>query len=289
MSKFKDILILIPTINESTLEQVVSSVCNQAADAEIVILGFGKANQIADKYEVKFCDLGEKTPKPIALNGAIRESKKNWIIVLDADAVPKSNWAENMLRAFQKERSIFSGSAEIGTGTFWMRVYNLSMLHEFSSEKPSGTRKYLPAMTLGFTREAYKEIGPFSEEINRSEDFEWTLRAYSKGFSPFFEPSACVTHIPVNKFSFSTVWDYWRISGYDNWLVRQKYQEILNTPFLFRWPLFILMTAPLLSLLPTLRIFYNSPRLFLKNLLLIPFVYFTKLAWCLGVYEGAKK
>ena len=285
-----NISVLIPTINESTLDEVVSEAHKQMpSDVEIVIIGFGPAKQTAEKNNVRFFDIGIRTPKPILLNRVINELSSDRFIILDADAIPQSGWAEAMINAFEQGKQLFSASVDVEVGSFWMRVYNLSMLHEFTPEKKPSVRKHLPAISLGFTRETYDRVGPFREDIQRSEDFEWTLRAGKAGIQPWFIPDARVLHQAVAKKTFRSVMQYWWVSGYDSWLVRQMHSDILGTPFWMKSPILILFLSPLLAFVPTLRIMFTSPRLFIKNIALIPFIYLTKLVWCWGLYFEFKK
>ena len=243
---------------------------------------------VANKYGIHFYDLGEKTKKPVALNRAIREIASDWYFILDADAIPRPHWAENMIAKFELGYQIFSGSVDISKGNTWMKVYNISLFHEFLTDKPAGVRKHLPALNLGFTRAFYGRNGPFCEAIDRSEDYEWTLRAFKNHEKLFFSPDIIVRHFPVNKDSFQSVFRYWMDSGHDGWMVRKKYKDILKTPFFMKWPWFVLIAAPILGLFPTLRILRSAPNLFLKNLHLIPLIYLTKVAWCIGVYSGSR-
>jgi glycosyltransferase involved in cell wall biosynthesis len=283
------ITIIIPTINEPTLEQVVQAAKKELPDAEIIVVGFGASHDIAVRNSAVFLDMQEKTPKPIGINKAVPIAKNNWIIILDADAIPKSGWGDGMVAAFKQGRQIFSGSVCITEGNFWMKVYNLSTFHEFLSENRSSNRKYLPAINLGFTKNIFLNSGGWDEKLSRSQDYEWTLRLYKIGYTPWFDPKPCVRHIAYNQTNFSNVWNSWVRNGYFNWTVRNQYSTTLGTPKILGYPLLILLTAPIISLVPTLRIFHTSPKNFIKYFYLLPFIYLTKIAWCWGVYRSAIK
>ena len=289
MDPFDRICVLIPTINESTLPAVVEAVKSQAPSIEILILGYGSAGDVAKAQGVHFLDFGKRTLKTIALNKGVESTDRDWIINLDADAVPQPGWAQAMLREFENGRQLFSPSVDISVGNIWMRVHNLSMFHEFLPGRPASFRKYLPGISLAYTRDFYRKNGPFGENLRRAEDFDWTLRAYLNGVSPFFTPSPVVRHLPVEKDTFQSLMRLWYAGGYEIWLLRIKYSSVLHTPFFFKSPFFILLTSPLLALQPTFRILRTSPAAFFRNIHLIPFVYLTKIVWCFGVYAGARR
>ncbi len=288
MNDYSSLAIIIPTINESTLEEVVSAARVQAPEAEIILAGFGNSKFVAEKYSAIYVDLKEKTLKPIALNKAVGLSTKDRFIILDADAVPQKGWAAAMLSAFESGQQYFSGSVDISFGNLWMKVYNLSLLHEFLTGKNSEKRKHIPAISMGLTREFINKIGLFSEDNARSEDYELSLRAFRNGVSPYFHPDAVVLHKPVSKDTFGKVMDYWSRTGKDTLEVRLQYSEELQTPFFMRSRWFILLAAPILALIPTLRIAKTSPREFFSNLHLVPLIYITKIAWCLGAFTHGK-
>ena len=287
MLELQKLAVIIPTLNDTTLESVIREVQSQMpVSTQIIIAGFGPARQVAEKFNLRFMDTDRRTSKPILLNRFIPQIDAGWLIILDADAIPQPGWAQAMLAAFEQGQQLFSGSVDVEKGTFWMRVYNLSMLHEFTPEKPAGYRQHLPAISLGFTRETFQQLGPFREDIQRSEDFEWTLRATRAGLRPYFIPGAMVVHEAVKKDSFRSVMQFWFKSGQDNWQVRQWYSDILQTPFWMQYPSLILIFSPVLAIYPTIRIINTSSAVLMRNLELLPFIYLTKLVWCWGVFWG---
>ncbi len=281
--------IIIPTVSEPTLGQVIRSVKTEIPDGQIIVVGFGESKNVAKEYGVQFLDTKQKTPKPIGINRAVEKAIFDRIIILDADAIPNVGWGMNMLKAFEEGKKVFSGSVDISFGNFWMKTYNLSGSHEFVATNPQQIKKSLPGVNLGFTKEAFQLGGGWDESLPRSQDYEWSLRLSKKGYDLWFIPSAIVTHIPTDQNSFSKVMESWKKSGYYNWIIRKRYKEILHTPrFLFD-PNLILLFSPLLGLIPTARILRTSPRYFFKYFYLLPFVYLTKIAWCFGVYEASRK
>jgi len=283
------ITIIIPTIGEPTLERVVQATKNELPQAEIIIVGFGKSQLIADKNFVTFLDTEVKTPKSIGINRAVTMAKHDWIIILDADAIPQNGWGGNMLSAFNKGYEVFSGSVNISHGNFWMKLYNFSYFHEFLPENPARDKLYLPAISMGFTKHAYEIGGKWDETLVRSQDYEWTLRLIKNGIQPRFEPNPSILHLPTTQNTFQKVWLSWVRNGFDNYRVRKKYSDILNTPKIFDYPSLILILSPLLAIVPTIRILKTSPINSLSHFYLFPFVYLTKIAWCIGVFTASKK
>jgi cellulose synthase/poly-beta-1,6-N-acetylglucosamine synthase-like glycosyltransferase len=277
--------ILIPTVNEPTLGPVIEALKSQVqGNADIYVLGTGAAQKIASQYGVASIDLGQPRQKPVALNIALQQIRADRYIIFDADVFPEQGWYAAMTDEFERGTRIFSGSINQDKGGFWLQVYNLAFAHEFSSNKPRSIRKHLPANGLAFTADFLMRNGLFREDINRSEDYDWTLRASARGEQLVFTPLAVIDHLPADKNTFSSIMHAFFISGYDNWKVRNDFTDYLGTPFLLKSPLVILLLAPLLSLVPTFRIISTSPRLFFRKLYMIPFVYLLKISWCYGVY-----
>jgi GT2 family glycosyltransferase len=283
------ITVIIPTTNEPTLEAVIQATKSELPEAEILVVGFGESGVIARRNLVGFIDMLKRTPKPIGINRAVHLANNEWLVILDADAIPQKGWGNSMLTAFRQGKELFHGSIDISQGNYWMKGYNLSMCHEYLPENNSSQRKYLSAVNLGFTKSAFLKAGDWDEGLTRSQDYEWTLRMFKMGIIPWFIPEACVVHIPINQRTFKSVWNAWVRSGYYNWVIRNKFPDVLKTPKLLKYPLLILLFAPILSLFPTLRISKTSPKNFLRSFYLLPVVYMTKIAWCWGVYTANMK
>ena len=280
--------IIIPTINESTLEQVITAAKKEIPLAEVIVVGFGQSAMIAEKHSTQFFDTKQKTIKSIGINKAVNIAKYPWIIILDSDTIPQPGWGEQMLSNFAQGKQVFSGSVDITHGNFWTKVYNFSCFHEFLPENKPEERIHLPAGNLGFTKDVYHKCGGWDESLIRSQDYEWTLRAHSKGIQLWFDPKPSILHVPMQQDSFIKVWSSWERSGFYNWIIRKKYRDLLQTPKLFDHPWLIILLAPLLAIIPTMRIIRTSPKNFFKYFYLLPFVYLTKIAWCRGVYKSAK-
>jgi hypothetical protein len=67
------------------------------------------------------------------------------------------------------------------------------------------------------------------------------------------------------------------------------YHDILRTPRWLQSPLLVLLTAPVISLVPVLRLLVVSPRLALSHFYYLPFLYLTKIAWCIGVFTANRR
>ncbi len=139
-----EIAILVPTVNEATLEQVISALSR--SNVKMLRSKFWVLEvqlEIARKFNTGFIDFHKKTPKSIMLNSGCESSSKKYFIVIDADAVPIPTWFSEMVKLFDQNHKIFSGSVALDNGNFWMKVYNYSLLHEFSSTKPASFRNAL--------------------------------------------------------------------------------------------------------------------------------------------------
>lgn len=288
MTQFTEIQVIIPTINEPSLVATVAEAKRQLPGASILLAGFGPAARVAASHQVGFLDLGRKTPKPIAINRAVQTLPGDYFIILDADVLPAPGWGAAMLQAFNAGHEFFSAAVDVTRGTVWMRAYNLSSMHEFTPEKPPGPRLHLAAYSLGFTRIFFNANGPLDETLNRSEDFEWSLRATRRGQHGIFYPQAVVWHLPESKNTLGGLVRFWFYSANDNWSVRKRYVDVLGNPVWQRSGALIIVLGPLLALGATLRIAITSPIHFFGNLHLLPLIYLTKLSWSFGILHQAQ-
>lgn len=290
MSDTSKLTIIIPTVGESTLEAAIAECRLQAPEAEILVAGARFDPNMVKKYSATPILLEHPASKPTIMNLTYKIAKNDYRISIDADALPRPGWAEAITSCFEEGKEIFSGSVDISEGNFWMRVYNISFFHLFTTDKPAGPRNFVVGCNYAMTKETYLKNGLFDETLERSgDDYEYCLRAVSNGIQPWFNPTPVLAHIPVTKNTFKSVMKFWFDTGYPTIKVRAAYPQLTNTPWLLRNPWFVLFFSPILALVPTYRVIHSRKQEIFKELQYLPFIYLTKIAWCVGLFVGAMR
>lgn len=289
MISVSDLSIIIPTIGESTLEACVAEVRRQAPNAEIILAGSGFDQSFQDKYSLTVYDTKTRTIKTALLNKLFTIAKNEHIVIVDADVIPSQGWAENMAACFSDGYELFCGGVDISEGNYWMKVYNISFFHLFSSETnhTAERRNFVVGCNYGLTKNVYKRNGPFDENLMRAgDDYEYTLRAKENGIQPWFLPKPIVKHLPVDKNTFHEVMRFWFDTGYPTIKVRARHPKLTHTPAFMSNPWFVLIFSPILALVPTYRVIHSRGSAMRREWIYLPFIYLTKIAWCFGFFHG---
>ena len=96
--------IIIPTFNNgSTIEECLESLKKQTKKPEEIIIVDGHSKdstiEIAKKYECKIL-YEEGGSRAAACNVGVPEVEGDYIVFIDADAIAKEDWLENLISAF---------------------------------------------------------------------------------------------------------------------------------------------------------------------------------------------
>lgn len=110
------IAVLIPTVGESTLEDVIRRTREELPSTEIILISSIPVHELAERYATRFLEFSERTWKSIGINLAVTVTEKDWFVIVDADAIPQPGWGKGMLSAFSHGHAFFSGSVDLKIG-----------------------------------------------------------------------------------------------------------------------------------------------------------------------------
>lgn len=276
------ISVVIPAGNAPSLDRTLESLAhpqNRDLIDEVIMVGKGDYRLSVDGPRFTSIPTTNPVTAPVARNIGIRATTSEWIGFIDADCTAAPDWAQNLLNAAQRGHKIVGGGVAFGRTSYWAKVHNVSMLHEFCVSAPPGPRDLLPTLNLLVHRDVIVQVGLMDEALRRAQDLEWTMRMRRQGFVLWFEPGAVVTHNP-ERGNPSSLWrDYWetgRVSG-------RARAQVGQAPFP-RWlnsAAWLSILSPGIAAVATLRIFTRNARL-VRYLATAPGIWLTKMAWCLG-------
>lgn len=278
-----EISVIIPTLNDSLIDQVVDSVQRELAGEEIIVVGRDESGVLLRRGDVRFIDTQEPVAAARARNLGIHAARGNWLFFVDADCLVRPGWAGGLAARLAEGEAVVGGGVISPTSNYWVLAYNLSMFHEFLSDRPAGPRRYLPTLNLAVRREVIDQVGLMDEGLQRGQDIDWTIRMALAGYRLYFEPRAAVVHCP-RRLNLATVWRYWKRSGRFNVRNRLRHADYYRTPQLLTRPFWVRLLSPLVAAYVTVRIFARTPSL-LRYLHTAPVIYLTKIAWCLGAAD----
>jgi GT2 family glycosyltransferase len=208
--------IVIPNWNgEKLLEDCLKSLLNSNYKYFEVIVVDNKSTDnssrlIKDKYpQVKLIELEYNTGFASAVNVGIKQSKGDFIVLLNNDTEVTPNWLTNILQPFDRDQSIgivtskllnFFNREIIDSAGDVMNIVGQAKSRGYGvSDKENYTKSEFVFLATGgasaYKKELFKEVGLFEETFFMYfEDADLSFRAQKKGFKVWYEHSAVLYH-----------------------------------------------------------------------------------------------
>lgn len=223
---------------------------------------------------------------PSALNRAIERARGEWIIRLDAHAIPHPDYVARCLEVLaETDAANVGGVWEIRSAyDRWIpRAIAVAAAHTLGAGgaryRVSGPAGAVDTVPFGaFRRDWIQKVGLFDENLLTNEDYEYNVRLRKAGGVVWFDPRIRSTYFSRGGLQ-SLARQYFR---YGYW----KFRMLLQYPTTIQWrqilpPLFVLMLLVLSVLSP----FYNLAR----SLLAIQLAVYLMTIIFAGAFEGLKR
>jgi len=194
--------IIIPALNEEkNLARVLPAVMAQVGPGdEVIVVDNGsddKTVAVAKSFNAKVL-VESKRGRGRARNAGIKHAEGEFVVFLDADCVPESNWLKNLLNPFS-DNGIGCSGGEIAT------VGAATPLSEFLagrghlSQTATARHPFLPFAQTGnvaFRRNVIERIGVFDESLDEGEnaDLCWRMQLQTQ-YRITFTGDALATHL----------------------------------------------------------------------------------------------
>jgi succinoglycan biosynthesis protein ExoA len=252
--------VVVPCYNEeSTIIELLESIDAQDYPVELIeiVIADGMSK---DGTREKIKQFSETHPKlsiylidnpgrsiPLALNEAIAASNGEIVVRLDAHSVPAKDYISRCVLVLEETGAANAGGIWLirpGTNTSIARTIASAAAHPLGAGdaryRTGGKAGPVDTVPFGaFRREWLSKVGPFNEQLDTNEDYEYNVRLREAGGMIWFDPSIRSVY-----YSRSTLPElarqYWR---YGYWKVRM----LSRFPATLRWrqalpPLFVLIT-----------------------------------------------
>ncbi len=208
-----------------------------------------------------------------------------YLLFLDDDCEPLSNWINANVALLQdKKIGAVSGIVCSGEKTLMHKVYDFSNFDLCQSNTPC--QRVLCSATFGIRRDVFKSIGGFDETLRVVEDNDLCLRLNKTGLITLYHPDIKVIHYH-NRVSFPAIIRSMFFWGYHtNVILIDRYPSHSFTSRMmrkFRHPAYYLIFSLPLAIMNTIFCFKRNFREHRIIVLLLPFIFITKLSYHLGV------
>lgn len=180
------------------VRETLAALARQSRPHELLVFDNASSDgtrEEAKKYASRLIDIPEGTYVPgRVLNQGMRESSSDLVVFLNSDCTPQhDDWLDRLLAGF--------GGPE-NAAVFGRQVPRPDCQALFAKDTEDtygdGSRqkywKHCFSMAASAIRRDVWERFPFREDIQYSEDIDWTWRMRQKGFTIGYVPDAVVMH-----------------------------------------------------------------------------------------------
>lgn len=283
--------IIVCTYNRAAmLERALAAICTQSLDQklyELIVVDDGSTDD-TEKVCMRFQDQlsqfiyhrqQENLGLATARNRGVAIASGDKIIFTDDDCIPQSDWAENLSKTLDDYPAVTGGIIP-ATDTYLGFTTNIVHFSRSLSFRKPGRTCFATGANMGFRKTVLEELSGFNEHFTFAEDTQFGLRVQEKGYVLYFDPDSAVTHSPRMR-SLASILKYSYIHAKTTIQLRERYKNILNSPWILRSPIAMVLLSPLIALKSTIDSYRGCPLTF-WYLSTIPVTYFSKISWCLG-------
>ena len=200
--------VVIPVYNgEKTLRQCLSSLLNQTfRKYEIIVVDNNSKdrtplilNEYQDNSKIPFQVIFEPyLSRSTARNAGIKAAKGNIIICSDCDCIFPDDWIEKLTEPIRKEKEMaVQGGEEPAIVNFWTKQYQISFDND-SKELRKGNVNYIDTKNFAVLKKVLLNLrdkfGIFNPKMIYSDDLEFGMRFFAKGFKVKYLPECGVKH-----------------------------------------------------------------------------------------------
>ena len=278
-----------PDVAEVALEKLVHQ--TYPADlTEIIVVGPG-SNALVNRWPIKAIDTDPIYYPGEARNIGAAAAAGDDFLFIDDDCEPAPDWIEQNIHELEQPKIGAVGGQIAGKSKEFF-----AQCVDFSSFAFSQVNRRMEtpvcSASLAVKRQAYEAAKGFSEELRSGEDIDFCYRLIKMGYKTVYQPAVKVLHNHRRK-NFSTLmrysYFYGRVKGLYVKLLHANMSKRNKILTLFYHPLIYLMMIIPVSFGITGAIIRLNVREYPRVLLYAPFIFLSKVAYHLGIWQWILK
>ena len=131
----------------------------------------------------------------VVLNRGMREANSEWVVFLNSDCEPTdAHWLTELVNAGRSSAVAGAAFGRQMPRPGCQAVYAHDYERCFGEKRESGTWDHFFSMASSIVRRHVWVQEPFREDLQYSEDDEWSRRLINKGWSVHYAPQSAVLH-----------------------------------------------------------------------------------------------
>jgi GT2 family glycosyltransferase len=286
-----DISVIIPHHDDkNNLEHCLEALFRDLpANAEVIVVDDGSiapSLSLLKKYPFKLLELRDNKGPAYARNWGARESQGSLLMFIDADCIPMPGWVNCFVRALREEpqkKAVITGRLE-SPPEFMARCHAYAG-YGFVLGGPARQTTHLNTACAALHKNAFRDVGGFSEDMQVSEDCDLGFKLIEHGYGLFFEPSIHVFHAHGIRTLRELMAKHYEWGRHVGLTLMRRHKERFKTvlPLLSHPTLHLLFLVPL-AVLTTLRLVIFNARWDSKVWLYAPFIFLSKLSYRWGIF-----
>lgn len=284
--------IIIPCYNaQSTLRECLESIVSQDYPRfEVIVVNDGSTDSTSEIIRafpsVRALDQPNKGASA-ARNAGMKKAKGDILLIQDSDAKVFPGWIAAHVHAQRNGKKVVGGSVIPWNDNFVGMCDHYSTWYEYYPQKPAqGDRYQISSTNLSFAREVVEKVGLFDTTLPRLEDVDYCRRIHAAGYFIAFAPEIIMGHHDRSTWT-SYLRHHYKYGESAPW-VRTRESGTRFAWLIPRSPLGALLMILPLAVLHTGFVVRHWLPARPKVVLYLPFIFISKLAHAVGVYDGVK-
>lgn len=211
---------------------------------EIIIVTPVALNIAIEKdIPVKIVQVDKLYPPGNMRNYGAQVGHGDFFCFIDDDCLPAKDWLESLLNIIESHKDLGMVGCRViaGNNGFWARCADYCLFTAYQYQRSFTVE--LGSAAIIVRKNAFHDVNGFDEQLQASEDWDFSLRLQNKGWKCFFSPDTEVQHYHGRE-SFFAILNSAYLSGIRSGLIVQekhknqltwlaKLSVLLRSPFLY--------------------------------------------------------
>ena len=281
------IAVVIPVYNDKdNLKKCFASIFDsQGKETEVIIVDDGSSDRLEPEFPDSVCKLirlPENKGQAYARNIGVKESNRDIILFTDADCILMKDWvkllSDKLIDMHNQDSKVVAVCGRLDSENHFFAKTQAYTSYAYCLKGAGRFTDYLNTACVAVYRDAFWDVGGFSEDMRVNEDPDLALKLSAKGYKIFFEPSVFVFHnhgINTLKQFLSKQLHWGRVSGLRLDL-RHKHRISFLSPLLLNPFTHCLLIFPI-AFLTTLKIILFNLKSDPQIIIYAPFIFWGKI------------